>query len=279
MPSISQKRRRSEGKSGRDGPKRKKSKRQTTYHSSSEDEDEAEIRQVGRASDAPAPITRTVIGAEPATKDDTNAQAELELGEDSDDNDDEVEEEEEEEANASGSSSEPQSDGSISSTESGPDGPKRKRNDPTAFATSMSKILGSKLTTSKRTDPVLSRSKDASAAVKEMSEARLEAKAKQKLKDQKLAKLDTGRVKDVLGLEDPEVSTEQIQEVEKKLRKIAQRGVVKLFNAVRAAQVKGEEAAREARMTGVVGMDRREEKVNEMSKKGFLDLIAGGGKK
>jgi len=28
-----------------------------------------------------------------------------------------------------------------------------------------------------------------------------------------------------------------------------------------------------------VGIDRREEKVNEMSKKGFLDLIAGGGKK
>jgi hypothetical protein len=250
------------------------------YHSSSEDEDEAEIPQVEKASDAPAPITRAVTGAEPAVEDDANAQMDLEENSDDDAvSEAEDDDDEDEEASASGSDSELQSDGSISLAESGPDGPKRKRNDPTAFATSMSKILGSKLTTSKRTDPVLSRSKDASAAVKEMSEARLEAKAKQKLKDQKLAKLDNGRIKDVLGLEDPEVSTEHIQEVEKKLKKIAQRGVVKLFNAVRAAQVKGEEAAREARMTGVVGIDKREEKVNEMSKKGFLDLIAGGGKK
>jgi hypothetical protein len=65
-------------------------------------------------------------------------------------------------------------------------------------------------------------------------------------------------------------------ELEKRLRKTAQRGVVKLFNAVRAAQIKGEEAAREARAKGLIGHGRREEKVNEMSKKGFLDLIAGG---
>ena len=73
------------------------------------------------------------------------------------------------------------------------------------------------------------------------------------------------------------VSAAQIAEQERKLRKTAQRGVVKLFNAVRAAQVKGEEAARKARGKGLVGQGRREEKVGEMSKKGFLDLIAGGG--
>ena len=72
-------------------------------------------------------------------------------------------------------------------------------------------------------------------------------------------------------------SAAMVAEQEKRLRKTAQRGVVKLFNAVRAAQVKGEEAAREARKKGVVGAGRREEKVTEMSKKGFLDLIAGGG--
>ena len=44
-----------------------------------------------------------------------------------------------------------------------------------------------------------------------------------------------------------------------------------------AAQIKGEEAAKEARKKGLVGYGRREEKVNEMSKKGFLELIAGGG--
>lgn len=37
-------------------------------------------------------------------------------------------------------------------------------------------------------------------------------------------------------------------------------GVVKLFNAVRAAQIKGEEASRQVKQKGVVGMGAREEK-------------------
>ncbi len=64
---------------------------------------------------------------------------------------------------------------------------------------------------------------------------------------------------------------------ERLLRKVAQRGVVKLFNAVRAAQVKAVEAERVVKKEGVVGVKRKEEKVTEMSKKGFLDLIASGG--
>ncbi|KAI9822524.1 MAG: hypothetical protein M1827_000243 [Pycnora praestabilis] len=161
---------------------------------------------------------------------------------------------------------------------------KRKRNDPEAFATSISKILGAKLSTVKRSDPVLARSKTAAAASQELANSRLEAKAKHKLKEEKKSEFDRGRVKDVLGLDivsttlegENAVSVGEILEQERRLRKTAQRGVVKLFNAVRAAQVKGEEAAREARK-GTIGTSRREERVNEMSKKGFLDLIAGGG--
>jgi hypothetical protein len=51
--------------------------------------------------------------------------------------------------------------------------------------------------------------------------------------------------------------------------------VVKLFNAVRAAQVRGEEAAREERKKGTIGMGEREKTVNEVSKQGFLELISG----
>lgn len=69
-------------------------------------------------------------------------------------------------------------------------------------------------------------------------------------------------------------SVESMMDEEKRLRKIAQRGVVKLFNAVRQAQVKGEEAAREAKG---VARGRREERVGEMSKEGFLEMVAGGG--
>jgi hypothetical protein len=165
--------------------------------------------------------------------------------------------------------------------------PKRKRNDPEAFATSMSKILQSKLSTSKRNDPVLSRSVTALQASKEITDQALEKKVKHKLREERKAALDKGRVKDVLGASTAfdaatvdgktAPSTAETMEAEKRLRKTAQRGVVKLFNAVRAAQIKGEEAAREARKKGLVGYSRREEKVNEMSKKGFLELIAGGG--
>ncbi|KAF4628834.1 hypothetical protein G7Y89_g9319 [Cudoniella acicularis] len=166
---------------------------------------------------------------------------------------------------------------------------KRKRNDPEAFATSMSKILGSKLSTSKRADPVLSRSVTAIEASKETTDQALEKKARHKLKEDKKAALEKGRVKDVLGAStafdaanghgfgEAQPSVQETMELEKRLRKTAQRGVVKLFNAVRAAQIRGEEAAKEARLQGVVGQGRREEKINEMSKKGFLDLIAGSG--
>lgn len=162
--------------------------------------------------------------------------------------------------------------------------PKRNRNDPTRLATSISTILGSKLTTTQRADPILARSAQASKASKELSESRLEAKARRKLRDEKKQASEKGRIKDVLALNDTSVSTAAVAEEEKRLRKMAQRGVVKLFNAVRAAQVKGEQAAREASglaasgtETTIVGADRRKERVNEMSKKGFLDLLAGGG--
>jgi len=164
---------------------------------------------------------------------------------------------------------------------------KRKRNDPEAFSMSMTKILGSKLATSKRSDPVLARSVNALQASKEMTDLALEKKARHKMREERKTALDKGRVKDVLGASTAfdaangafgaGVSVQETLELEKRLKKTAQRGVIKLFSAVRAAQVKGEEAARDARVKGLVGHGRREERVNEMSKQGFLELIAGGG--
>lgn len=150
-----------------------------------------------------------------------------------------------------------------------------KRNDPAAFASSISAILSSKLSTTKRTDPVLARSTTAAEANASIANSKLETKARSKLREDKKSALEKGRVKDVLlGTDaggDGDVGA--MMEEEKRLRKTAQRGVVKLFNAVRQAQVRGEEAARTAK--GARG--RREEKVGEMSKKGFLELVAGGG--
>lgn len=160
---------------------------------------------------------------------------------------------------------------------------KSKRNDPNAFATSLSKILSTKLSTSKRADPVLARSAAAQEASKAAVDTALEAKARKQLREQKKRAMEKGRVKDVLVATtnettgELEASTSEIMETERRLRKVAQRGVVKLFNAVRAAQVKAVEADKSTRKEGMIGMNRREEKVNEMSKKGFLELIASGG--
>ncbi|KAM0258812.1 hypothetical protein ACHAQJ_003654 [Trichoderma viride] len=159
---------------------------------------------------------------------------------------------------------------------------KSKRNDPTAFATSLSKILSTKLSTSKRSDPVLSRSAAAHQASKAAVDIALEAKARRKIKEEKRVALEKGRVKDILVATvdesgEPEMTTSEILGIEKGLRKTAQRGVIRMFNAVRAAQVQAADAERNVRKEGVIGGKTREEKVNEMSKKGFLELIASGG--
>ncbi|KAL7915199.1 Rrp15p domain-containing protein [Trichoderma velutinum] len=159
---------------------------------------------------------------------------------------------------------------------------KSKRNDPAAFATSLSKILSTKLSASKRSDPVLSRSAAAHEASKVAVDIALEAKARRKLKEQKRVALEKGRIKDILVATvdesgEPEMTTSEMLVIEKTLRKTAQRGVIRMFNAVRASQVQAAEAERAVRKEGVIGHKTREEKVNEMSKKGFLDLIASGG--
>ncbi|CAN8096161.1 unnamed protein product [Discula destructiva] len=184
-----------------------------------------------------------------------------------------------------------------------------KRNDPAAFATSLSKILSTKLSTTRRADPVLARSAAAHAASRQAVDSALETKARKQLRTAKRAAMERGRVRDVLVataaatgtgtgtfggnvhpvtgeiLEDADMAAAwgtgetagQVLETERRLRKVAQRGVVQLFNAFRTAQVKAAEAERGVRKEGVIGVDRKKEKVTEMSKRGFLDLIASGG--
>ena len=170
---------------------------------------------------------------------------------------------------------------------------KTKRRDPAAFATSISAILGSSLSRNKRADPVLARSKFAAEISKALSESKLEEKAKKQLISERRLAKEKGRVKDVLigdrkavvdsdgtnGEQISGVSAAEILATEKRLRKVAQRGVIHLFNAVRAAQVRGEEEGKKARAEGVIGMDNRDTKVNEMSRNAFLDLVGAGGER
>ncbi|GAO49106.1 Rrp15p-domain-containing protein [Saitoella complicata NRRL Y-17804] len=149
---------------------------------------------------------------------------------------------------------------------------KRKRaDDPEAFATAMSKILGSHLKAHNRSAPILARNKTSAA---NLESAKLEAKARKALSLEKRALLDKNHVVDILPRD--EASAREVLEYEKALRKVAQRGVVKLFNAVRLSQLKAEEARDEGMRSGIVGVDKRTQKVAEMSKTSFLDLIKKG---
>jgi hypothetical protein len=273
---LSKKRKVDEGIKGKTSRQVKKFKKQTDYHSSSESDNE------GGSQDFQA------VNLQDSDEEEFHDATDLVTGVVSDENDEPALEGAEESEVTDGSNSDSEEEDEGSDTNSNPNlTRKRKRNDPEAFATSMSKILGSKLSTSKRSDPVLSRSKAAIEASKEITDQALEKKARQMMRGDRKTALDKGRVKDVLGastafdtasgVDADQPTVHETMELEKRLRKTAQRGVVKLFNAVRAAQIKGEEAAREARTKGVVGQGRREEKINEMSKKGFLELIAGGG--
>lgn len=272
-PGSSKKRKVEEGMRGKSRPV-KKFKKQTDYDSGSSADEEEEGFTAVNLQDSDEEDADTTSHAEAAESEPEDDEPALDVASDT------------EVTDASNSDSDADND-NDSDTNSNPNLiRKRKRNDPEAFATSISKILGSKLSTSKRSDPVLSRSVTALQASKEITDLALEKKAKSKLREEKKAAMEKGRVKDVLGVSTAwdaahndgvvAASVAETMEVEKRLRKTAQRGVVKLFNAVRAAQMKGEQAAREARTKGVVGQGRREEKVTEMSKKGFLDLIAGG---
>lgn len=278
MSSSILKRPREEARGGFKPKKRhRKVKKQFEYHSSSEDENEAAAGTDFKAvnlqdsdeSDGGNPRRPKEKAFTAAEDDASEAEDDASPGADRDSH---------AESDQAGTSSEDEEGDSDANTTASAV-KKRKRNDPDVFAASMSKILSSKLSTQKRSDPVLSRSKTAQEASKALSESRLETKARHKLREEKRSLLDKGRIRDVLGLQSTDISTEEIMEREKRLRKTAQRGVVKLFNAVRAAQVRGEEEMRKARRAGVVGIAKREERVSEMSKKGFLEMIAGGGKK
>ena len=120
---------------------------------------------------------------------------------------------------------------------------------------------------------MLSRSREAHEKGSSLASERLEKKVKAQQRAEKKKSMEKGRVTDALGLESGTAG--EVAEEEKRLRKIAQRGVVKLFNAVRAAQVRAEQAAKEEQKKGTVGMGKREDKAKEMSKDAFLNMING----
>ena len=265
----------------------KKFRKQLQYHSDSEDdkEDDGNFKAVNLADsdeeeDGGVSLTKKKVAKPlPKTKKPktTPVPQPKPSADEKDSSNDEDEDEHDDDDDEDHDASESEEDGNLSDSSQTNTGGKRraipKRNDPTAFSTSISKILSTKLPSSARADPVLSRSKYAAQLSSEFANEKLDKQARAKMRAEKKEELDRGRVRDVAGIE--RGLSGIVAEDEKRLRKMAQRGVVKLFNAVRAAQVRGEEAAKDERKKGTVGMGEREKAVNEVSKQGFLELING----
>ena len=285
--SVAKKRKVQEGMQGKVARPSKKSRKQREYHSSSEDEDDdgddepTDFKSVSladsdeeenvKAKKQPSQRNIKSLGQGQKKKEEEKKAAE----EDDDDDDDDADSIHSDDGD--GVASEDAS-GSDASSDEGNDGETSsrtvpKRNDPSAFSTSISKILSTKLPTSARADPVLSRSKGASQTTTDFADEKLDRQARAKLRAEKKEELDRGRIRDVMGIERGQAGP--VAEEEKRLRKVGQRGVVKLFNAVRAAQVRGEEAVKQERKKGTIGMGEREKAANEVSKQGFLELISG----
>lgn len=138
------------------------------------------------------------------------------------------------------------------------------------FASAFNAILGSKLKAYDRKDPILARNK---STLKKLESDRLEKKAKRELHAEKKQLQDKVRVQNLLPAASEPEKVREIIEKEKKLKKVAQRGVVKLFNALLATQVKTKEEISKAN----VSSGKKEEMLNEISKSKFLDLVKAAG--
>ncbi|KAI5965244.1 RRP15 [Candida pseudojiufengensis] len=173
-----------------------------------------------------------------------------------DDNSDEVEEEEEED-------------------ETFPLKKKQKKNKDDgseSFANAFSSIVNSKIKAYDRKDPILARNK---VTLKKLESEKLENKAKKAILAEKKQFQDKHRVKQLLpvSIDDSNENVRIALTKEKNMKKIAQKGVVKLFNAVLSTQIKTNLEVNGTKM----GVSKKEDLMTDVSKEKFLDLIAAAG--
>ncbi|ANZ77740.1 BA75_04378T0 [Komagataella pastoris] len=140
------------------------------------------------------------------------------------------------------------------------------------FSKAVTSILDSKLKAYDRKDPILARSKK---GIKKLEEEKLEKKAMRLILQEKKDRLKHARNEHVLPTNDDNVRA--IIERERFFKKIAQKGAIRLFNAILATQVKTHKTMEDTR-TEVLGHDARKRVMTEVSKDNFLDMIQRAGK-
>lgn len=135
------------------------------------------------------------------------------------------------------------------------------------FATAFNAILGSKLKAYDRKDPILARNK---TTHKKLESERLEDEARRALRAERKEEQDRHRVKNLLPKDSYKVR--ETLEYERGLKKVAQKGVVKLFNAVLVTQVSTSED-----LNSEAGSAKDSDAVNDLRKLKFLDLVKAAG--
>ncbi|SCV02963.1 LAMI_0H04390g1_1 [Lachancea mirantina] len=144
------------------------------------------------------------------------------------------------------------------------------------FSTAVNAILSSHLKAYDRADPIMARNK---GVLKKSQKDKLEVKAKKAILAEKKKLLNKTRKKDIIPVVPESESGEEIRKIlekERKLRKIAQKGVVKLFNVVLATQVKTEKENAD-KLDEVKNKGARKELLTDLSKERFLDLVKTAG--
>ncbi|KAI8391612.1 Rrp15p-domain-containing protein [Radiomyces spectabilis] len=165
---------------------------------------------------------------------------------DADDEDDEDEDEEDDEMDL------------------GEDEDKAKKGSSEAFSEAMTKILGRNLSASDKKQPILARAR---GTERKIEDEKLEYKARKVISAEKKALRSKGRVI-------PDYTT---FEYEKRLRKVATRGVVKLFNAILTQQKATDVAvSRASDNHKTLASLEKAKSVSTMSKSSFLDLLKTG---
>ncbi|CDO92509.1 unnamed protein product [Kluyveromyces dobzhanskii CBS 2104] len=144
------------------------------------------------------------------------------------------------------------------------------------FSSALTNILSSHLKAYDRKDPIMARNK---RVLKQNETDKLEQKAKRAILTEKKQLLDKTRKKEIIPVAAANADSDEIREIlekERKLRKVAQKGVVKLFNAILSTQVKTEKEVNES-LDGVKNRSDRKELITEVSKEKFFDLVKTAG--
>lgn len=150
---------------------------------------------------------------------------------------------------------------------------KSKHDDGSAdFSSAVNAILSSHLKAYDRKDPIMARNKK---VLKKNEADKLEQQAKRALLVEKKKQLSKTRKREIIPTVSDEVSGEEIRNVlekETKLRKIARKGVVKLFNAILSTQVTTAKQV-DTGLGDIRNKEEREQLITEVSKEKFLDMV------